>query len=97
MHSSGFQKISEEAKKSIKEIDLVALEKLIADDEDFILIDVREKEECDQGCVASAIHLSKGVIERDIEKTVPDKNAKIVLYLLISFLQCSTKEAMRIV
>ncbi|MDQ2993851.1 MAG: rhodanese-like domain-containing protein [Pseudomonadota bacterium] len=80
MHSSGFQKITDEAKKSIKEIDIAELEKLMSTSENFYLIDVREKEEYDEGSVARAIHLSKGVIERDIETTIPDKNAKIILY-----------------
>lgn len=80
MHSPGFQKISEEAKKLIKEIDLNELEKLKATRQDFYLVDVREKEEFDKGFIPNAIHLSKGVIERDIEATIPDKNAKIILY-----------------
>ncbi|HEV2614840.1 MAG TPA: rhodanese-like domain-containing protein [Gammaproteobacteria bacterium] len=79
-HSSGFTKIAEEAKKNIKEIDLASLEKLKTTNPHFYLVDVREKEEFDNGFIPGAIHLSKGVIERDIEKTIPAKNAQIVLY-----------------
>ena len=79
-HASGFLKISEEAKKSIKEIDLIELQNHMATEDNFYLIDVREKEEFDRGYIDGAIHLSKGIIERDIERVIPDKNAEIVLY-----------------
>lgn len=80
MHASSFLKLSEEAKKSIKEIDLIELQKRMANKENFYLVDVREKEEFDRGYIDGAIHLSKGVIERDIERIIPDKAAEIVLY-----------------
>jgi rhodanese-related sulfurtransferase len=79
-HSSAFLKISEEAKKSIKEIDLISLQQRMSSHDNIYLIDVREKDEYEKGAVPRAIHLSKGVIERDIEKIIPDKNAEIVLY-----------------
>lgn len=80
-HSSGFTKITEDAKKNIKEIDLAELKNRLATQKNnFYLVDVREKEEFDNGFIPGAIHLSKGVIERDIEKTIPDRNAEIVLY-----------------
>lgn len=79
-HASGFLKISEEAKKSIKEIDLIELRIRVENKEDFYLVDVREKDEYEKGFISGAIHLSKGIIERDIEKIIPDKTAEIVLY-----------------
>lgn len=79
-HSSGFLKIAESAKKKVQEIDLPTLQELLKSGKNIFLVDVREKEEHEQGCVSWAIHLSKGVIERDIEKTIPDKMAMIVLY-----------------
>lgn len=48
--------------------------------ENHLLIDTREDSEWNAGHVADAVHLSKGVIERDIESQVPDKNVKLVLY-----------------
>ncbi len=48
--------------------------------EPFYLVDVREESEWNAGHLPSAIHLSKGVIERDIERTIPDRSAEIVLY-----------------
>jgi rhodanese-related sulfurtransferase len=47
---------------------------------DTTLIDVREDHEWNEGHVAGAIHMARGIIERDIEKAIPDKNAEIVLY-----------------
>ncbi len=79
-HSTGFLKIAEDAKKKIKEIELAELQQRLASQANIFLVDVREKEEHQQGSVSWAIHLSKGVIERDIEKTIPDKTAEIVLY-----------------
>lgn len=79
-HSSGFLAIVNEAKKKIKEIDIHAVKKMIENQESFYLLDVREDHEWEKGHLPGAMHLSKGVIERDIEKLITDKNAKIVLY-----------------
>jgi len=46
----------------------------------FVLVDVREESEWARGHLPGAIHLCKGIIERDIEKTIPDKSARLVLY-----------------
>lgn len=48
--------------------------------QDFVLIDVREKEEYEKGHIPGAVHLSKGVLEVNVEKLVPDENTEIVLY-----------------
>ncbi|MDX2165294.1 MAG: rhodanese-like domain-containing protein [Gammaproteobacteria bacterium] len=80
MHSTGFLKIAEDAKKKVNEIELTELQQRLSTQANIFLVDVREKEEYQQGAVSWAIHLSKGVIERDIEKTIPDKTAEIVLY-----------------
>lgn len=79
-HSDGFNKLVNEAKKHIKEEDFRDTKKRIAAGEKFVLIDTREDSEWARGHLPGAIHLSKGIIERDIEKTVPDKSATIVLY-----------------
>ncbi len=78
-HSSSFLKIAEDARKNVKEINLETLQKRLQS-ENIYLVDVREKDEYERGAVEGAIHLSKGIIERDIEKLIPDKNAEIVLY-----------------
>jgi rhodanese-related sulfurtransferase len=79
-HSEGFLKIVNDAKSRVKEIDVDGYKQLLAAGESHILIDVREESEFAAGHVKGAAHLSKGVIERDIETRVPDKSAKIVLY-----------------
>ncbi len=79
-HSEGFLAIVNDAKKRIHEIDIDEYKRLRETGEAGQLIDVREDHEWQAAHAAGAIHLSKGTIERDIEKTVPDKNAKLVLY-----------------
>ena len=75
-HSPGFLKIVDEAKKNIREINASEYRSM----KDHVLIDVREDHEWNVAHAAGARHLSKGIIERDIETAVPDKNATIVLY-----------------
>jgi len=79
-HSEGFLKLVNDAKKHIKEEGVRDTQRRVAGGEKFALIDVREESEWARGHLPAAVHLSKGVIERDIEKTVPDKGATIVLY-----------------
>lgn len=79
-HNPGFLTIAAEAKSHIEEIDIYILKKMLDNQEDFDLIDVREKSEWDNGHLPSAIHLGKGIIERDIEKVIPNPNHKLVLY-----------------
>jgi len=69
-----------DAKKRIREIDIEEYKRLVAADEAGQLIDVREDHEFEAAHAEGAIHLSKGIIERDVEKTFPDKQAKLVLY-----------------
>lgn len=79
-HSEGFLKLVEDAKSRITEIDAEGYGKLTAAGSNHILVDVREESEFDAGHAVGAIHLSKGVIERDVERTVPDKSVTLVLY-----------------
>lgn len=76
----GFSKMVADAKTRIKEVDVASYQKMASSSEKPVLIDVREDSEWAAGHAASAQHLSKGTIERDIESKVPDKSAKIVLY-----------------
>lgn len=78
IHSPGFLAIVEDAKSRVKQIDIDQYRAMR--DADHMLIDTREDREWDAGHAAGAIHLGKGVIERDIETTVPDKSTTIVLY-----------------
>lgn len=79
-HSPGFLALVEAAKKEVKECTVEDVRKRRDAGEKFLLVDVREDDEWRAGRAAGALHLGKGVIERDIEKTIPDKAAPIVLY-----------------
>ncbi len=79
-HSEGFLKLVKDAKSRVKEVDYKEVKKRIDSGEKFILVDTREDLEWANGHLPGAIHMGKGVIERDIEKTIPDHNAPVVLY-----------------
>jgi len=79
-HSAGFLKLVNDAKARVKEIDIRQYMEMAREGEPHILVDTREESEWNAGHVKGAVHLSKGIIERDIEKQVPDKKAKLVLY-----------------
>jgi rhodanese-related sulfurtransferase len=79
-HSPGFLKIVNDAKSRIRQTDIEGYKKMLAEGEPPLLVDVREDKEFDAGHAKGAVHIGKGVIERDIEAQVPDKSATIVLY-----------------
>lgn len=79
-HSVGFLKIVEDAKKRIRETTIDDVKAKIDRGEKFILVDVREESEFAADHLPGALHLGKGVIERDVETRVPDKNVPMVLY-----------------
>lgn len=77
-HSPGFLKLVESARASVREVDVAEARRRTA--AGSILIDVREDREWDAGHARGAIHMGKGVIERDIEQQIPNENAEIILY-----------------
>ena len=79
-HAAGFLAIVNDAKTRVKEEDFRETKRRMEAGEKMILVDTREDNEWAKGHLPGAIHLGKGVIERDIEKAVPDKNALLVLY-----------------
>ena len=79
-HNSGFLALVNAAKSRIQEIDIAGYQRLRASGEEHILIDTRENDEWDAGHAAGAVHMGKGIIERDIESKVPRKDTKLVLY-----------------
>lgn len=79
-HSPEFLKIVNDSKKRVKEIDFREIKKRLDAGEKFVLVDTREDNEWQRGHIPNAIHLGKGIIERDIEAAIPDKNAPLVLY-----------------
>jgi len=79
-HAARFLAIVNDAKKRIKETNVADMKGRMDAGEKIVLVDVREESEWAQGHLPGAIHLGKGIIERDIEQRVPDTKAKIVLY-----------------
>jgi len=79
-HASGFLKLVNEAKSRIRETNVQDVKKRMDKGEKLIVVDVREDNEVARGRIPGALHLGKGVIERDIEKAIPDTNAEIILY-----------------
>ena len=80
VHNEGFLKIVNASKARIQQTDIEGYKVMVATEVTHVLIDVREESEFAAGHVAGAVHIGKGVIERDIETKVPDKSAKLVLY-----------------
>jgi rhodanese-related sulfurtransferase len=77
-HTPGFLAVVNDAKARIRQITVAEYRELRG--KNHILIDVREDREWDEAHATGAVHLSKGIIERDIETEVPDKSATLVLY-----------------
>lgn len=79
-HSPRFLKLCDDVRAKVKEVTIDQIAQRIANKETFHLIDVREESEFAKSRIAGARHLGKGIIERDIERAIPDPNADIVLY-----------------
>ena len=79
-HSPGFLKIVNESRPKVKEVDLEQARQRLAQNPNAALIDVREDEEWHEGHAREAMHLGKGVLERDIEKMFPDTNRELIFY-----------------
>ncbi len=79
-HTPQFLRLVNEAKKKIKETNVAEVKRRIDGGEKFLLIDVREESEWMRGHLPGAVHMGKGIIERDIEQRVPDTGTKLILY-----------------
>ncbi|HXA05141.1 MAG TPA: rhodanese-like domain-containing protein [Bryobacteraceae bacterium] len=79
-HTPEFLKLVNDAKSRVRETDINGYKKMLSNGDRPLLVDTREESEWAAGHAAGAVHLSKGVIERDIEAKVPDKNTQMVLY-----------------
>lgn len=88
IHHSGFLRLVAEVRLQITEISAAELAEKLFDGVSFYLIDVREVEEYQKGVLPNAITLSKGIIERDIEKQIVDLNSDIVIYCSGGFRSC---------
>jgi rhodanese-related sulfurtransferase len=79
-HSPRFLALVESAKATVPEVTAEQVIALMETDQEIAIIDVREESEWAAGRVSGAVHLGKGVIERDIEAAIPDLNTTMVLY-----------------
>ena len=79
-HSPQFLKLVQDAKSRVKETTVDEIKTRLDGGDKFLLIDVREESEFAKDHLPGAVHLGKGIIERDIETKVPDLTAELVLY-----------------
>ena len=79
-HAPRFLKIVDDARSRIRETNVDAVKQRLDRGESFVLVDVREESEFAKDHLPGAIHLGKGVIERDIETRVPDLDSPVILY-----------------
>ena len=79
-HSPGFLKLVAEAKPRVREISVDQTRAWLKQNPNVVLMDVREDSEWSAGHAAEAVHLGKGVLERDLEKRFPDVNTEIIMY-----------------
>jgi rhodanese-related sulfurtransferase len=79
-HAPRFLEIVADAKSRIRETDVATVRDRMERGDQFHLVDVREESEWQRGRLPGAVHLGKGVIERDIEEAIPDTSSEIVLY-----------------
>jgi rhodanese-related sulfurtransferase len=95
-HSPAFLKLVNAAKKNIRELSVNDVAEKFKRGETFFFVDTREDDEWRAGRAKSAIHLGKGVIERDIENKIPDKDAEIILYCGGGFRSALAAEALQL-
>ena len=79
-HAPGFLKLVNEARPQVKEIDIEQARERLAKNPQAVLMDVREDHEWQKAHAAEAVHLGKGIFERDLERMCPDKNTEIIMY-----------------
>jgi rhodanese-related sulfurtransferase len=91
-HSPGFLAVVNEAKKRITEVSVAEARARLAANPKAVLMDVREDHEWQAGHAAEAVHLGKGILERDLEKRYPDKQTEIIMYCGRGFRSALTAE-----
>lgn len=79
-HSPGFLKLVNEARPQVKEITVEQARERLKRNPSAVLLDVREDHEWQKGHAAEAVHLGKGILERDLEKSYPDPSTEIIMY-----------------
>ena len=79
-HAPGFLALVNDAKKRVSEVTVAEARARLTTNPKIVLLDVREDHEWTAGHAAEAVHLGKGILERDLESLYPDKNAEIIMY-----------------
>jgi rhodanese-related sulfurtransferase len=79
-HAPGFLKLVNEVRPRIKELSVAQARERLANSPKAVLVDIREDREWEAGHAVEAVHLGKGVLERDLEKKFPDPNTELILY-----------------
>lgn len=79
-HSPAFLALVNDAKTRIRQTDIHTIHRRLTNGERFHFIDIREESEWNAGHLPQAVHIGRGILERDIEKHVPDAETEIVLY-----------------
>ena len=79
-HSPGFLKLANDAKSRVREISIEQARARLAQNPRAVLMDVRENNEWQKEHAAEAVHLGKGILERDLEKMFPDTQVEIIMY-----------------
>ncbi|HWQ90034.1 MAG TPA: rhodanese-like domain-containing protein [Clostridia bacterium] len=79
-HSPGFLKLVDRARAGVMEMTLEQVRTSLAKNPDAVLMDVREDHEWQAGHAVQAVHLGKGILERDLEKSFPDRDREIIMY-----------------
>lgn len=92
-HSPGFLKMVNEAKPRVKELNIDQARERLKQNPNAILLDVREDLEWQNGHARGALHLGKGLLERDLEKTIPNPSTEIIMYCGGGYRSILTAEA----
>src|SRR6266487_7185637 len=79
-HAPGFLKLVNEARPTVKEISIDETRERLGKKPQAVLLDVREDNEWEKGHATQAMHLGKGILERDLESKFPDPNREIIMY-----------------
>ena len=92
-HSPGFLALVDDAKSRVNEVTIAQAKERLAANPDAVLVDVREDREWDKAHAVEAVHLGKGILERDLEATYPDKNTELIMYCGGGFRSALTADA----
>ena len=79
-HAPGFLKLVNDAKSRVREVTIEQARAKLAENPKAVLLDVREDHEWEKGHAREAVHLGKGILERDLEKSIPDLETELIMY-----------------